>query len=109
VWSAAPEALTKRDTARCNEYRNQIAQATVAQLSWYRGSAKRRPTRQLLEERIGMRKLSQRLWQDERGQDLVEYGLALVLIAMAAVSMMRRLASAISNVFSNAASSLSTS
>jgi len=56
-----------------------------------------------------MRKLSQRLWQDERGQDLVEYGLALVLIAMAAVSMMRRLASAISNVFSNAASSLSTS
>ena len=56
-----------------------------------------------------MRKLLERLWQDERGQDLVEYGLALVLVAMAAVSMMRRLSSAISNVFSNAASSLSTS
>jgi pilus assembly protein Flp/PilA len=56
-----------------------------------------------------MRKLLRRLWRDERGQDLTEYGLALVLVGLAAVSMMRRLASAISNVFSNAASSLSTS
>jgi len=56
-----------------------------------------------------MRKLSQRLWQDERGQDLTEYGLILVLVALAAVSTMRILASSLSKVFSNAAGSLSTS
>ena len=56
-----------------------------------------------------MKRLSRRLWQDERGQDLTEYGLVLVLVALGAVSMMRRLANAINNVFSNAASSLSTS
>lgn len=50
-----------------------------------------------------------RLWQDEAGQDLTEYALVLVLVALAAVSTMRHLASAISNAFSNAAASLSTS
>ena len=56
-----------------------------------------------------MRKLSRRLWQDEEGQDLTEYGLLLVLIALAAIATMQSLASAISNAFSNAAGSLSTS
>lgn len=56
-----------------------------------------------------MRKLSRRLWQDEEGQDLTEYGLLLVLIALAAIATMQTLASAISNVFSNASGSLNTS
>jgi Flp pilus assembly pilin Flp len=56
-----------------------------------------------------MRKVLLCLWQDDRGQNLTEYGLILVLVALAGVSTMRTLASALSKVFSNAASSLSTS
>jgi pilus assembly protein Flp/PilA len=47
-----------------------------------------------------------RLWQDESGQDLVEYGLLLFLVALAAIASMSGLASGISTVFSNAATSL---
>ena len=49
------------------------------------------------------------LWREEEGQDLTEYGLLLVLVALAAIATMQSLASALSNVFSNASSSLSTS
>jgi len=49
-----------------------------------------------------------RLWKEEEGQDLTEYGLLLVLIALIAVGTMKTLGSAISNIFSNAASNLST-
>jgi len=56
-----------------------------------------------------MRKVLLCLWQDDLGQNLTEYGLILVLVALAAVSTMRSLASGLSKVFSNAASSLSTS
>ena len=49
-----------------------------------------------------------RLWKEEEGQDLTEYGLLLVLVALAAIASMQSLASALSNAFSNAASSLST-
>ena len=56
-----------------------------------------------------MKNLLKRLWQEEEAQDLTEYGLLLVLVALAAIATMRTLASALSNVFSNAASSLSTS
>ena len=55
-----------------------------------------------------MRNMLRHLWKDEEGQDLTEYGLLLVLIALVAISTMSTLGSAISNVFSNAASSLST-
>ena len=55
-----------------------------------------------------MKNLFVRLWKEEKGQDLTEYGLLLVLVALAAITTMKTLASAISNVFSNAASSLST-
>ena len=47
-----------------------------------------------------------RLWHDEEGQDLVEYGLLLFLVALAAVPSMQGLASALSTVFSSAATSL---
>ena len=56
-----------------------------------------------------MKNMLSRLWKGEEGQDLTEYGLLLVLVALAAIATMRTLASALSNVFSNAASSLSTS
>jgi len=53
-----------------------------------------------------MKKLLTRLWKEEEGHDLVEYGLLLVLIALAAIGTMGHLASTIANVFSNAATNL---
>jgi len=47
-----------------------------------------------------------RLWKEEEGQDLTEYALLVVLIALAAISAMNVLAGAITNVFNNAASNL---
>jgi pilus assembly protein Flp/PilA len=56
-----------------------------------------------------MKTLFRRLWQEEEGQDLVEYALLVVLIALAATVAMKSLASAISNAFANAAANLTTS
>jgi len=47
-----------------------------------------------------------RLWQEEDGQDLVEYALLVVLVALAAVTAMSSLASNISSAFANASSKL---
>ncbi len=52
------------------------------------------------------KKLARRLWQEESGQDLTEYALLLVLIALAATAAMQGLATAISNAYSNAATNL---
>jgi pilus assembly protein Flp/PilA len=49
-----------------------------------------------------------RLWQEEAGQDLVEYGLLLTLVALVAVISMKTVGSAIKNVFSTAATNIST-
>jgi len=54
-----------------------------------------------------MKQLLRRLWRDQAGQNLTEYALLLVLIALAAVASMNTLASTIKNVFSNAAANLS--
>jgi len=56
-----------------------------------------------------MRNLLDRLWKEEEGQDLTEYGLLLVMIALAAIAMMQQLGSAINAVFSTASASMSTS
>ncbi len=56
-----------------------------------------------------MKSLLARLWNEEEGQDLTEYGLLLVLIALAAVAAMTGLASAISTAFGNASSNLASS
>jgi pilus assembly protein Flp/PilA len=48
------------------------------------------------------------LWQDESGQDLTEYALLIVLVALAAVASMKALAKAVSTVYSNAATNLTT-
>jgi pilus assembly protein Flp/PilA len=53
-----------------------------------------------------MRKLLFRLWQDESGQDLTEFALLMVLIALAAILGMKALANTINTVFSNAASNV---
>jgi pilus assembly protein Flp/PilA len=55
-----------------------------------------------------MTELLKRLWQEEEGQDLTEYALLLVLIALAAIAGMNTLATAINAVFSSAAQNLST-
>jgi Flp pilus assembly pilin Flp len=47
-----------------------------------------------------------RLWQQDDGQDLVEYGLLLFLVALVAVASMKNLASSISAVFKSAATSM---
>ena len=47
-----------------------------------------------------------RIWLDEQGQDLTEYALLLVLLALAAVATMGTLAGAIRDIFSNVAANL---
>ncbi len=54
-----------------------------------------------------MKHLLKRLWQEEEGQDLVEYALLLVVISLASVAAMDRLADAISKKYGNASTSLS--
>jgi pilus assembly protein Flp/PilA len=53
-----------------------------------------------------MKLLLKRLWKEEEGQDLTEYALLLVLLSLAAVATLNTLATAIQNVFSNAAANL---
>jgi len=48
-----------------------------------------------------------RMWKDEEGQDLTEYALLLVLLTLAAIGSLGKLADAINNVFSNAVVGLS--
>ena len=49
-----------------------------------------------------------KLWKDESGQDLTEYALLLVLVALAAIASMKVLATAIANVYTTAAADLAT-
>jgi Flp pilus assembly pilin Flp len=44
--------------------------------------------------------------RDEEGQDLVEYALLLVFIALAAITVLPTLGKAVNNVFSQSASTL---
>jgi len=53
-----------------------------------------------------MKSLVERMWKEEEGQDLTEYGLLLVLVALAAIAAMQSLASAICQAFANASSNL---
>ncbi|MBI2818455.1 MAG: Flp family type IVb pilin [Acidobacteria bacterium] len=53
-----------------------------------------------------MMKWMKLLWQDERGQDLTEYALLLVLMALAAVAFVPDLAQAVNDVFQAGASNL---
>jgi Flp pilus assembly pilin Flp len=53
-------------------------------------------------------RVSKRLWREDDGQDLAEYGLLVVLIGLSAVASMQSLASAISSFFNSTATSLTT-
>ena len=53
-----------------------------------------------------MRELLLRLWREEAGQDLTEYALLMVLIALATIASMQALATAISSAYSNVAANL---
>ena len=55
-----------------------------------------------------MKNMLARLWKEEEGQDLTEYALLLVLVALAAIGSLTPLATAINKVFTSAATSLST-
>jgi Flp pilus assembly pilin Flp len=55
-----------------------------------------------------MKHLMKRLWKEEKGQDLTEYALLLVLLSLAAVAFLSPLADAINSVFDNAAGNLTT-
>ena len=55
-----------------------------------------------------MKNLLMRLWREEEGQDLTEYALLLVLLSLAAVVFLGPLATAINQVFNNAAANLTT-
>ena len=56
-----------------------------------------------------MKRFVLHLWKDQSGQDLTEYALLLVLIALASMAALTPLATAINKVFSNAASNLTAS
>jgi pilus assembly protein Flp/PilA len=55
-----------------------------------------------------MLEMIKRFLQDEQGQDLVEYALLLVFLALAAIAVLPTLGQAVNNVFSQSASSLTT-
>jgi pilus assembly protein Flp/PilA len=52
--------------------------------------------------------LKLRVWNDTRGQDLVEYALAAGLVAVAAVACMPALSSTVSTVFTKIANIINT-
>jgi Flp pilus assembly pilin Flp len=54
-----------------------------------------------------MRSFLVRVWKDEEGQDLIEYGLLLVFISLVAVASLGSIRSAITNIFSGAAANMS--
>jgi Flp pilus assembly pilin Flp len=55
-----------------------------------------------------MIKFLMRLWKEEEGQDLTEYALLLVFLALAAIGTLTTLAGAINNAFQSAATKLQT-
>ena len=55
-----------------------------------------------------MKGLIARLWKEEEGQDLTEYALLLVLIALTLVASINSLSAAIGTVFGNATTTLNT-
>jgi pilus assembly protein Flp/PilA len=53
-----------------------------------------------------MLNLVKRFIKEEQGQDLVEYALLLVFLALAAIAVLPTLGQAVNNVFSQSASTL---
>lgn len=59
-------------------------------------------------EGVEMKKLLRRLWIEEDGQDLVEYGLLMVLLTLICIASLKTIGLLVSNIFSNAVVSLQT-
>jgi pilus assembly protein Flp/PilA len=55
-----------------------------------------------------MKKMMLRLWREEEGQDLTEYALLLVLIALAVAAVLPFFATALNTVFNSASANLQT-
>jgi Flp pilus assembly pilin Flp len=53
-----------------------------------------------------MRNLMKRLWRDEDGQDLVEYALLLLLIALVSAATIQTVGTAVVSVFANSSTAL---
>ena len=53
-----------------------------------------------------MKNLLMRLWKEEEGQDLIEYGLLLVLVALLSITFVTSIGTALSKIFSNANTAL---
>ena len=53
-----------------------------------------------------MTNLLTRLWKEDDGQDVVEYGLLLVLVALLSVAFITTIGKQLSQIFSNAAEAL---
>ncbi len=53
-----------------------------------------------------LQQLGQKLWNDERGQDIAEYAVMLAVILVIVVGTIRLIGSNANNVFSNVGSSL---
>jgi len=56
-----------------------------------------------------MGKTLRRLWKEDEGQDLVEYGLLIVLVALASIATMDSVAKAVTKVLYTEATSALTS
>jgi pilus assembly protein Flp/PilA len=56
---------------------------------------------------MGMVTTLKRLWQEDEGQDLVEYALVVALIGLASVAAMNNVASLLDTAFSNAVANMS--
>jgi pilus assembly protein Flp/PilA len=59
-------------------------------------------------ERNHMKNLLMKLWREQEGQDLTEYALLIVLVALVAITSMTTLGKAVSDVFANATTNLTT-
>ena len=55
-----------------------------------------------------MKNLLKFLWQEQKGQDLTEYALLMVLIALGAITSMKTIASTINGILTNSASTIGT-
>jgi pilus assembly protein Flp/PilA len=64
------------------------------------------PLNPKIRRKSKMQTLLKRLWHDEQGQDLVEYALLLVLIALVAVTTLKTLGTTIAAIFTNANTAL---
>ncbi|MGH9771437.1 MAG: Flp family type IVb pilin [Candidatus Acidiferrales bacterium] len=54
-----------------------------------------------------MKNFLARLWKEDEGQDLVEYGLLLVLVVLLSVTFITTIGTKLSQIFSNAATVMS--